>query len=62
VNLDQVTERRDWGRESLVEGADLAEWLAADHDEGGSTPIPKEALGVMLSPEIAPEEDAANRA
>jgi hypothetical protein len=53
-----MMELRDWTRERLMEGADLAEWrLMRKKDR--ITPILKEALGVMLSPEIAEEEGVA---
>jgi hypothetical protein len=45
-------ELRDWATESLVEGADRAEWLLMRRKER-FTPVLKEALGVKLTPEIA---------
>jgi hypothetical protein len=58
VNLDYVTELRDWTTDSRVEGADLAEWLLMRGKES-FPPILNEALGIMLTPEIAAEEEGA---
>jgi hypothetical protein len=41
-----------------VEGADLADWLLVGRKER-CTPIPKDALGLIVTPEIAAEEEAA---
>jgi hypothetical protein len=50
-------ELRDWTTESLMERADLVGWLLMRKKER-FTPILQEALGVMLTPEIAAEEEA----
>jgi hypothetical protein len=58
VNLDRVIELRDLTRERPVDSAKLDEWLMTRRKER-FTPILKEALAVMLSPEIATEEEAS---
>ena len=58
VNVDQVIDLRSSTREELMEGQDLAEWLL-ERKKSRFTPILKEVLGVMLSPEVAEAEDAA---
>jgi hypothetical protein len=51
-------ERRDWTGERLVDGAELAEWLLTRREDR-FTPLLKEALAMMLSPEIAAEVEAS---
>jgi hypothetical protein len=51
-------ELRDWTRERLMKGADLAEWLLMRKKERIRRFL-KEPLGVMLSPEIVGEEEVA---
>jgi hypothetical protein len=58
VNLRRAIELRDWTTEILMKDADLAEWLLMRRKER-FTPILKDALGVMLSPEISVKETAA---
>jgi hypothetical protein len=58
VNLDPAMELRDWTRDGIVKGADLAEWVFTRKKER-FTPILKGAWAITSSPELSAEEEAS---